>query len=85
MTSRVARLSSLLFCQEADIDAITNERDQVEEMIDLKAALARLTHWQRRVLALWAQGYSQEEIGEMENLPQPTISRVLTRIGGLCQ
>jgi len=64
MTSCVARLSSLLFCQEANTDAITNEREQVEEMIDLKAALARLEPWQRLVLGYWAQGYTQQEIAE---------------------
>jgi len=74
MTSRVARLSSLLFCQEADIDAITNERDQVEEMIDLKAALARLEPWQRLVLGYWVQGYTQQEIAEMLQVSQQVIS-----------
>ena len=77
MTSRVARLSSLLFCQEADIDAITNEREQVEEMIDLKAALARLEPWQRLVLGYWVQGYTQQEIAEMLQISQPTVNRFL--------
>ena len=80
MTSRVARLSSLLFCQEADIDAITNERDQVEEMIDLKAALARLEPWQRLVLGYWVQGYTQQEIADILQVSQSTINRFLAEV-----
>ena len=59
------------------MDAITNEREQVEEMIDLKAALARLEPWQRLVLGYWVQGYTQQEIAEMLQISQPTVNRFL--------
>jgi len=79
MTSAPRDSSSLLFCQEADIDAITNEREQVEEMIDLKAALARLTPKQRFALGMWAQGYTLEQIGTVMKVTKQAVGRLIQR------
>lgn len=45
----------------------------VETLVDLRPALAKLTHRQRQVLALTVAGWTQEEIGEELGIGQPRV------------
>ena len=53
------------------------QRDQMDAVIDLAAAMARLTEKQRRVISLWVQGYTQEEIAGIMGVDQATVSRTM--------
>ena len=48
--------------------------DQVDEMLDLDAAIAQLTERQREVALLVAQGYTQQEIGERLGITHQVVS-----------
>jgi len=53
------------------------QRDQMDAVIDLAAAMARLTEKQRRVISLWVQGYTQEEIAQIEGIARTTVQEQL--------
>ena len=46
-----------------------------DQRIDLISALNKLTPRQRKVLLLWAAGYTQQEIAKEYGVTQRTISR----------
>ena len=45
----------------------------IDQRIDLVAALNRLTPRQRKVLILWAAGYTQQEIADEYGVTQPAV------------
>ena len=45
----------------------------VDDRLDLEYALAQLSPRQRRVLTLWAQGYTQEEMAEEYGVTQVAV------------
>ena len=47
----------------------------IDQRIDLISALNRLSPRQRKVLILWAQGYTQQEIATKYKVNQSTVSR----------
>ena len=47
----------------------------IDQRIDLTNALNRLTPRQRKVLLLWAAGYTQQEIADEYGVHQSTVSR----------
>jgi len=47
----------------------------IDQRIDLIAALNRLSPRQRRVILLWAAGYTQQEIADEYGVNQSTVSR----------
>ena len=47
----------------------------IDQRIDLISALNKLTPRQRRVVVLWAAGYTQQEIAKEYGVTQRTISR----------
>ena len=47
----------------------------IDQRIDLINALNRLTPRQRKVVLLWAAGYTQQEIADEYGVHQSTISR----------
>lgn len=49
----------------------------VLDRIDLDAVLSTLTERQREVVQLYADGYTQREIGGMLEMNQSSISRIL--------
>ena len=49
--------------------------DTIDARIDLINALNRLSPRQRKVVLLWAQGYTQQEIADEYGVTQRTISR----------
>ena len=51
--------------------------DKLDDYMDLASALTALTPKQRRAVLLYAQGFTQCEIGEMMGLAQSTISELL--------
>ena len=53
----------------------------VDERLDLEAAMRQLTDKQREALTLWAMGYTQAEIGEQCGVGQRAVSHRIT--GGL--
>ena len=55
------------------------EADGIERRIDLERAIAQLTAKQREVLALWLEGYTQEEIAERCGIGQQRVCRRLQR------
>ena len=46
-----------------------------DQRLDLIAALNRLSPRQRRVVLLWAAGYTQQEIADEYKVNQSTVSR----------
>ena len=52
----------------------------VDLRLDLRRACSRLTERQRAVLVLVLEGYTQEEIGEMLGIAQPTVFHHLVAI-----
>ena len=52
---------------------------RVERRLILQEAIEELTPKQREALALWMQGYTQEEIGERVGITQRTVGRRLER------
>jgi len=54
--------------------------DKLDEYMDLESALAALTPKQRRAALLYAQGYTQAEIGEMMGVDQSNVCRLLENI-----
>jgi RNA polymerase sigma factor (sigma-70 family) len=48
--------------------------------MDLENALAALTPKQRRAALLYAQGYTQAEIGEMMEVTQQAVCRLLENL-----
>ena len=51
--------------------------DKLDDYMDLENALAALTPKQRRAALLYAQGFTQCEIGEMMGLAQSTVCELL--------
>ena len=51
--------------------------NNIDQHIDLINALNKLTPRQRKVLILWAQGYTQQEIATEYGVHQSTVSRWL--------
>jgi len=47
----------------------------IDQRIDLINALNRLTPRQRKVVLLWAAGYTQQEIADEYGVSQSTVSR----------
>ena len=47
----------------------------IDQRIDLITALNKLSPRQRKVLILWAAGYTQQEIATKYKVSQSTISR----------
>ena len=47
----------------------------IDQRIDLVDALNRLSPRQRKVVILWAQGYTQQEIADEYGVNQSTASR----------
>ncbi len=54
--------------------------DKLDDYMDLASALTALTPKQRRAVLLYAQGYTQCEIGEMMGVDQSNISRLLENV-----
>lgn len=52
--------------------------NNIDQRIDLITALNRLTPRQRKVLVLWAAGYTQQEIADEYGVNQSTVSRWLS-------
>ena len=65
-------------CTTKDILA-DREADGIERRIDLERAIAQLTAKQREVLALWLEGYTQEEIAERCGIGQSQVCKRLRR------
>ena len=53
--------------------------NNIDQRIDLIDALNKLTPRQRKVLILWAAGYTQQEIADEYGVAQRTISRWLQK------
>ena len=51
----------------------------IDQRIDLISALNKLTPRQRKVVILWAAGYTQQEIADEYGVAQRTISRWLQK------
>ena len=47
----------------------------IDQRLDLISALNKLTPRQRKVLLLWAAGYTQQEIADEYKVNQSTVSR----------
>ena len=47
----------------------------IDQRIDLISALNKLSPRQRKVVILWAQGYTQQEIADEYGVNQSTVSR----------
>ena len=47
----------------------------IDQRIDLVSALNKLSPRQRKVVILWASGYTQQEIADEYGVTQRTISR----------
>ena len=47
----------------------------IDQRIDLISALNKLSPRQRKVVILWAQGYTQQEIADEYGVHQSTVSR----------
>ena len=47
----------------------------IDQRIDLISALNRLSPRQRKVILLWAAGYTQQEIATKYGVNQSTVSR----------
>lgn len=52
--------------------------NNIDQRIDLITALNKLTPRQRKVLILWAAGYTQQEIADEYGVHQSTVSRWLS-------
>jgi len=48
--------------------------NNIDQRIDLITALNKLTPRQRKVLILWAQGYTQQEIADEYGVTQQAVS-----------
>ena len=61
--------------------------NNIDQRIDLITALNKLTPRQRKVLILWAAGYTQQEIADEYGVTQQAVSSVFNdaiyRIQGL--
>lgn len=53
--------------------------EKLDEYMDLESALAALTPKQRRAALLYAQGYTQAEIGEMMGMTQRGVGKLLEK------
>ena len=51
--------------------------DKLDDYMDLASALTALTPRQRRAALLYAQGYTQAEIGEMMGVTRQTVGELL--------
>jgi len=51
----------------------------IDQRIDLISALNKLSPRQRKVVLLWAAGYTQQEIADEYGVTQRTISRWLQK------
>ena len=47
----------------------------IDQRIDLVSALNKLSPRQRKVVILWAQGYTQQEIADEYGVNQSTVGR----------
>ena len=56
---------------------MNRQTDKLDDYMDLAQALTALTPKQRRAALLYAQGYTQNEIGEMMGLAQSTVCELL--------
>ena len=54
--------------------------DDVDRRIDIERAIGELDEWERQMLCLWTNGYTQAEIGEMFDITQRSVSYDLGRI-----
>jgi len=53
--------------------------EEVDDLVDVRRAVARLTARQREVLALTVAGWTQEEIGERLGIARETVKTHLAR------
>lgn len=65
--------------QDGHWEALTDPFDDLVTLIDLRASLGHLSERERRVLLLYADGYSVTEIASLSEVSQPMISRILHR------
>ncbi len=61
-------------------DMFAPDEQGVENKIDVERAIGRLSRREAAVLYLWVTGYTQAEIGEMVNINQSQVSRILEGI-----
>jgi len=55
------------------------ERERVEAVIDLEAALSKLTDKQRFALTRWVLGYTQAEIAAMMGIAERNVRALIAR------
>lgn len=53
--------------------------EAIDDLVDVRRAMARLTARQREVLALTVAGWTQGEIGERLGIGQCTVSREIAK------
>ena len=58
----------------------SEDSESIERKIDFERLLKRLSPRDRRIAVLYAFGHTQEEIGAIVGLSQPTIHRVLANM-----
>ena len=65
-----------------EIDDLFDSEDSesIELKIDFERLLKRLSPRDRRIAVLYAFGHTQEEVGAIVGLSQPTIHRVLANM-----
>ena len=65
-----------------EIDDLFDSEDMesIELKIDFERLLKRLSPRDRRIAVLYAFGHTQEEVGAIVGLSQPTIHRVLANM-----
>lgn len=56
------------------------QRDHIDDMLDLRDAVGKLPHRSRLILELWMEGYTQAEIGEKMGIHQSSIRRRLEKL-----
>ena len=72
---------ALVAVRRGHLSMIRDAENSVLDKIDLDAALSSLTERQREVVLLYADGYTQREIGGMLEISHQSVSRILSRAG----
>ena len=65
--------------RSASDDPLLNPWVGIDGRMDIRDALSQLTDKQREALALWVEGYTQEEIGEALGITQRNAGRRIER------